>query len=111
MPVLEVVPANRRNPRTVFYNKFASNVYSTQGEDGLIDVVFRVLPPKNKWCVEFGAWDGFHLSNTANLDTAGLKLTVPNGPAFVVTTGPARPASRPATMPATMPTSAPGQQP
>ena len=40
------------------------------GEDGLIFEILRRLPlPKNidRWCCEFGAWDGLFLSNTARL--------------------------------------------
>jgi hypothetical protein len=48
---------------------FKYNVYSQNGEDGIIEEIFNWLP-KDKldhWCVEFGAWDGIHLSNTCNL--------------------------------------------
>jgi hypothetical protein len=44
-----------------------SNVYSQSGEDGVIQKILEILPAKNQWCVEFGAWDGVHLSNTCNL--------------------------------------------
>lgn len=46
-----------------------NNVYSQNGEDGVIqDIISRIDKSKlNKWCVEFGAWDGMHLSNTYNL--------------------------------------------
>jgi hypothetical protein len=46
------------------------DVYSQFGEDGLIEGIFLILQEKvilDKWCVEFGAWDGVYLSNTANL--------------------------------------------
>jgi hypothetical protein len=33
----------------------------------VIAKALAVLPIRNKWCVEFGAWDGKHLSNTYNL--------------------------------------------
>lgn len=46
---------------------FASNTYSQFGEDGIIQKIFEVIGTTNKICIEFGAWDGFHLSNTANL--------------------------------------------
>jgi hypothetical protein len=45
----------------------ARNVYSQDGEDGVIEKILDVLPDGNKWCVEFGAWDGISLSNTRNL--------------------------------------------
>lgn len=55
--------------------KHAYNVTSQGGEDGVIEQVFRILDdaehatsaPPRRWCVEFGAWDGHHLSNTYNL--------------------------------------------
>lgn len=43
------------------------NVFSQFGEDTVIDRIFEVIEPRSKVCIEFGAWDGFHLSNTANL--------------------------------------------
>jgi len=43
------------------------DVESQFGEDGIIEKIFEVIQPKNKWCVEFGAWDGKHYSNTYNL--------------------------------------------
>ncbi|HTA29858.1 MAG TPA: hypothetical protein VK731_05205 [Candidatus Cybelea sp.] len=46
---------------------YSSNVYSQTGEDGILEKVLETLPQTDKWCVEFGAWDGQHLSNTCNL--------------------------------------------
>lgn len=49
---------------------FAQNVYSQNGEDGIISEIFNRLSGQvnsKQWCVEFGAWDGIHLSNTARL--------------------------------------------
>jgi putative sugar O-methyltransferase len=45
----------------------AANVYSQFGEDGILARIFELIGTGAKACVEFGAWDGFHLSNTANL--------------------------------------------
>lgn len=47
------------------------NVYSQSGEDGVIGKCLELLPARDHWCVEFGAWDGLHLSNTANLIVNG----------------------------------------
>ncbi len=47
---------------------FGENTFSQTGEDGIIDKIFQMLPTKEeKWCVEIGAWDGIHFSNTRNL--------------------------------------------
>lgn len=47
---------------------YAKNIYSQFGEDGIIQRIFRILPHiENRWCVEFGAWDGINYSNTHNL--------------------------------------------
>jgi len=44
------------------------NDYSQAGEDGILEEIFSILPRNVKpWCVEFGAWDGEHLSNTTSL--------------------------------------------
>ena len=46
---------------------FRSDVYSQCGEDGVVERALALLPDRDRWCVEFGAWDGIHLSNTRNL--------------------------------------------
>ena len=43
------------------------NVFSQCGEDGILEKVLELIPGKDQWCVEFGAWDGRHLSNTCRL--------------------------------------------
>lgn len=45
----------------------ASNTYSQSGEDGVIARILAQLPSTDGWCVEFGAWDGVHLSNVRKL--------------------------------------------
>jgi hypothetical protein len=51
----------------------AANVHSQFGEDGIVRKIFEKVGVASKVCVEFGAWDGFYLSNTANLWTNGWK--------------------------------------
>lgn len=48
-------------------NEFAGNVTSQFGEDGIIEKVLEVINDSDKWCVEFGSWDGKKCSNTFNL--------------------------------------------
>ena len=47
-------------------NKYQSDIYSQNGEDGVISEILQRLKTSEvkEWCVEFGAWDGKHLSNT-----------------------------------------------
>ena len=54
-------------------SEHASNTYSQFGEDGIIEKIFQIIGVNSKVCIEFGAWDGFYLSNTANLWTNGWK--------------------------------------
>ena len=48
-------------------NKYLRNGYSQNGEDGVIEEISLRLGIKFGTFVEFGAWDGKHLSNTYNL--------------------------------------------
>ena len=46
---------------------YKRDVYSQTGEDGVIEKIFEVIPQNDRWCVEFGAWDGLFLTNTRYL--------------------------------------------
>lgn len=48
-------------------NRYAQNIYSQNGEDGIIQEACARLNIKKGYFVEFGAWDGKYLSNTYNL--------------------------------------------
>ena len=62
-----MTPADAQNPLLVY----ARNVHSQCGEDGIIGEILTRIgvmdDSRTKWCVEFGAWDGIHLSNTYHL--------------------------------------------
>ncbi|MDP9091554.1 MAG: FkbM family methyltransferase [Actinomycetota bacterium] len=45
----------------------ARDVYSQMGEDGIAEALLAQFPNRNNWVVEFGAWDGVHLSNSRYL--------------------------------------------
>jgi hypothetical protein len=51
--------------------KYSYDNTSQSGEDGIIERLFQLIPSQhtnqNRWCVDVGAWDGKHLSNTHSL--------------------------------------------
>ena len=47
--------------------EYKKNIFSQNGEDGIIEKILEIINEKDNWCVEFGAWDGEHFSNTYNL--------------------------------------------
>ncbi len=54
-----------RDPAWLLEHK--RDVYSQTGEDGIIEAILSTIGDRDRWCVEFGAWDGQNLSNTRNL--------------------------------------------
>lgn len=61
-------PFNKKvNTGNVNLSEYQKRVKSQSGEDGIIEAVFRLIAPKTKFYVEFGAADGEWLSNTWNL--------------------------------------------
>src|SRR5262245_55898942 len=61
------VPPRKAADTNNYLRRFAKNIYSQMGEDGILAEIFKRVGTRNKWCVEFGAWDGVFLSNTCNL--------------------------------------------
>jgi len=49
------------------YLKYAKNLYSQNGEDGIIEKILDDLDIKKGIVIEFGAWDGIYISNVYNL--------------------------------------------
>ncbi len=47
--------------------KYYNNIYSENGEDGIIEYLIKKLSLNDIQCCEFGAWDGKKFSNTFNL--------------------------------------------
>lgn len=47
--------------------QYARNRYSQFGEDGVVDVIFKVIGTEGRWCFECGAADGLFFSNTRAL--------------------------------------------
>ena len=54
-----------RDPTWLLQHK--RDVHSQTGEDGIIEAILSAIGVRDRWCVEFGAWDGQHLSNTRHL--------------------------------------------
>jgi hypothetical protein len=69
MPQISYRRVDRRKRESTYLLKSARNVKSQSGEDGVVDKLLELIghDPASAWCVEFGAWDGVHLSNTWNL--------------------------------------------
>lgn len=56
-----------KSKSNAWLNEYARSVTSQGGEDGIIEQVLKTIGATDKWCVEFGSWDGVKLSNTYNL--------------------------------------------
>lgn len=61
VPKIEFRPRSRVKPESAYLLKFAKNVASQVGQDGIFEKMFEIIGINNRWCVEFGAWDGKHL--------------------------------------------------
>jgi len=56
-------------PQTENLNRYAGNVNSQHGEDGILAELFNRIGTTSKYAVEFGGWDGVYLSNIRYLIT------------------------------------------
>lgn len=52
---------------------YKRNIFSQNGEDGIIKRIFETIGIERAICCEFGAWDGIHLSNCRQLILQGWK--------------------------------------
>jgi hypothetical protein len=52
---------------------FAHDVHSQAGEDGILQAIFDRIGVSSRTCIEFGAWDGLYLSNTAQFWLGGWR--------------------------------------
>ena len=58
---------SRINPKSAFLQEFRKDVMTQRGEDGIIEKIFEIVGATNRYCVEFGAWDGKLYSSTWNM--------------------------------------------
>lgn len=66
--------------KNTWLNEFARNVTSQYGENGIIEKVLEIIGRNDKWCVEFGCWDGKHCSNSYDLiDSKGYSAVLIEG--------------------------------
>jgi hypothetical protein len=67
MAVLKIERKRLVKPESAYLHEFAGNITSQTGEDGIREKIFEIIGVRNKWCVEFGAWDGKQHSTTWSL--------------------------------------------
>ena len=66
MKIEKLVEENWMEHRSHYLN-FVKNIFSQNGEDGIIEKLFEDLEINGGTLCEFGAWDGIYLSNISNL--------------------------------------------
>ncbi|HEY8517156.1 MAG TPA: hypothetical protein VIS07_16735 [Candidatus Binatia bacterium] len=59
--------ACNRSPERVDLAAHERSVFSQSGEDGVLEKIFTIIEPTNRFAVEFGAGDGIKNSNVRNL--------------------------------------------
>lgn len=50
-----------------WFEQYSKDITSQSGEDGILERIFELISGENRWCCEFGAWDGKKYSNTYQL--------------------------------------------
>lgn len=64
-------------PEDILIHK--SNVFTQNGEDGIVQHIFERIGAGGRVCCEFGAWDGIHFSNCRNLILQGWQAVMIEG--------------------------------
>lgn len=54
-------------PTNHWLASYKKDVFSQFGEDGILEKILEILGIDCGWCLEIGAWDGTHCSNTRRL--------------------------------------------
>jgi hypothetical protein len=73
---------SRVNPESTILSNFKHDVTSQFGEDGIREKIFDIIGTQNKWCVEFGAWDGkLHSMSWSLLSESGWQGVLIEGDA------------------------------
>jgi len=65
--ILQSRRKSRINPKSAFLQDVRKDVMTQRGEDGIIEKIFEIVGATNRYCVEFGAWDGKLYSSTWNM--------------------------------------------
>ncbi|MGP1283786.1 MAG: hypothetical protein ACTS1X_12490 [Parasphingopyxis sp.] len=59
MPIIRLSQQpDQRSAWAYWIRGLRRNIYSQGGEDQIIAELFEIMGIENRWCVEFGAWDG-----------------------------------------------------
>ena len=62
--LLSIMPVGKKRN---LLDKFKKGIYSQDGEEGILNRIFEIINPINRYCVDVGAHDGIHFSNSRYL--------------------------------------------